>query len=75
MKRLLQNSVNYLPAGFRPLVRRIPGLASLQRKLIDRFIANAPFVHVINAGPASGLRFEVTLPLDRAADATKAYKK
>jgi FkbM family methyltransferase len=29
-------------------------------------LSGAPFVHVINAGPASGLHFEVTLPDDKA---------
>ena len=34
--------------------------------IISRFISDLPFVHKINAGPASGLQFEVTLPRDKA---------
>src|SRR6202023_2834335 len=37
----------------------------LQRWLVARFLSDEPFVHTINVGPAAGLRFEVTLPLDK----------
>ena len=44
----------------------MPGIAALQRWLVDRVLSGDPFIHTINAGPAVGLRFEVTLPLDKA---------
>jgi hypothetical protein len=66
MRVFLQNSVNYLPAPLRPWVRYVPGVAALQRLLVDRVLAGKTFLHTINAGPAAGLRFEVTLPLDKA---------
>lgn len=66
MSNLLQASVNFLPHAVRRHIHRIPGVAALQRWLIARFASNTPFIHVIQGGPASSLRFEVTLPRDKA---------
>jgi FkbM family methyltransferase len=66
MKRLLRASVNFLPHGLRTWIKYLPGIAALQRGLVSRLISGEPFLHTVNAGPAKGLRFEVTLPLDKA---------
>jgi FkbM family methyltransferase len=66
MKSILRTSVNWLPHGVRHRIRHIPGIAALQRWLVNRVLSGEPFVHTINAGPAAGLQFEVTLPLDKA---------
>src|SRR6185437_16753152 len=66
MQKLLQMSVNALPYRLRQHIRHIPGIAAFQRLVVNRVIAGTPFVHVINAGPAAGLRFEVLLPQDKA---------
>lgn len=66
MKTLLRYSVNLLPDSVRGWIRHIPGLAVLQRLLVNRVLAGEPFLHTINCGPASGLVFEVTLPLDKS---------
>lgn len=66
MKTLLRSSVNWIPLGLRQRVRHLPGLAPLQRWLVERFLSGDSFVHAINAGPAAGLRIEVSLPLDKA---------
>ncbi len=66
MKTLLRNSVNLLPASTRHWIKHIPGIAAGQRYLVKWLLSGEPFVHVINAGPARGLRFEVTLPDDKA---------
>lgn len=66
MKSLLQASVNILPYRARHWIKRIPGVAASQRWMLERFLEGQAFVHTINAGPASGLRFEVTLPHDKA---------
>jgi len=63
---LFKTSVNYIPYSARDYIRRVPGLASLQRLIIQRFMSGSPFVHTVNAGPARGLKFEVTLPADKA---------
>src|ERR1035437_3995460 len=66
MKTLLRNSVNLLPASTRHWIKHIPGVAAGQRWVVKHLLSGEPFVHVINAGPACGLRFEVTLPDDKA---------
>ena len=63
---MLRGSVNALPLSVRHCIKFIPGVAFLQRWLVSRVLSGEPFVHLINAGPARGLRFEVTLPLDKA---------
>jgi FkbM family methyltransferase len=66
MKKILRASVNALPLAVRHGLKHIPGIALLQRWVVNRVISGEPFVHTINAGPASGLHFEVTLPDDKA---------
>ena len=66
MKTLLRSSVNLLPAGARHWIKHIPGVAAAQRWLVKHLLSGEPFVHIINAGPARGLLFEVTLPDDKA---------
>ena len=66
MKTVLRSSVNWLPLALRLRVRHIPGIAALQRWLVERFMSGESFVHTINAGPAAGLRVEVSLPMDKA---------
>ena len=66
LRSLLSESVNYIPYSVRPWIKNLPGIADLQRWLVTRFLSNQLFVHTINVGPASGLRFEVSLPLDKA---------
>jgi FkbM family methyltransferase len=66
MKTLLRMSVNALPNRSRYWIRHIPGLSLFQRWLIRCALYGDRFVHKINAGPACGLKFEVTLPEDKA---------
>jgi FkbM family methyltransferase len=66
MKSILRASVNWLPHGIRHRIKHIPGVAGFQRWLVNRVLSGEPFLHAINSGPAAGLRFEVTLPLDKA---------
>jgi FkbM family methyltransferase len=66
MKKLLRASVNALPVSTRHWIKHIPGVAAGQRWLVEHVLSGEPFVHVINAGPARGLHFEVTLPDDKA---------
>jgi FkbM family methyltransferase len=65
LKSMLGEGVNYIPYPLRPWIKNVPGIAGLQRWLVARFLSDEPFVHTINVGPAAGLRFEVTLPLDK----------
>jgi hypothetical protein len=66
VKSVLGDGVNRIPFPLLPWVKNVPGIAGLQRWLIERFLSDQPFVHRINGGPAAGLRFEVTLALDKA---------
>jgi FkbM family methyltransferase len=66
MKALLRASINILPMWLRQSIKQIPGLAAMQRWIVSHILSGEPFVHAINAGPAAGLRFEVTLPEDKA---------
>jgi FkbM family methyltransferase len=59
-------SVNLVPYRLRHWIRNVPGIAPLQRLVIGRVLTGHPFTHRINAGPAAGLAFEVTLPFDKA---------
>jgi FkbM family methyltransferase len=59
-------SVNVVPYRLRHWIRLVPGVAPLQRLVIRRVLNGHAFVHRINAGPAAGLTFEVTLPFDKA---------
>jgi FkbM family methyltransferase len=65
LKKVLGAGVNYIPYRRRLWIKRVPGIAGLQRWLVARFLSDQPFLHTINVGPAAGLRFEVTLPLDK----------
>src|SRR5438045_6336559 len=66
MKTVLQHSVNAIPGSIRRAIKYVPGLAATQRWLIRHYLEGQTFVHKLNAGPAAGLRFEVTLPQDKA---------
>ncbi len=59
-------SVNFVPYRLRHWIRHVPGVAPLQRLVVGRVLNGHAFVHRINAGPAAGLAFEVTLPFDKA---------
>jgi hypothetical protein len=58
--------VNAIPLSMRRWIRHIPVVAGVQRRVVDHFLSGAPFVHTINARPAAGLRFEISLPRDKA---------
>ena len=66
MKKLLRLSVNAIPLAGRGWIKHIPILAGFQRWLVNGLLSGTSFVHTINAGPAAGLRFEITLPHDKA---------
>lgn len=66
MRNILLRGINFLPYRLRLSIKDVPVVAALQRIIISRFLSNRPFTHDIDAGPAAGLRFEVTLPRDKA---------
>jgi FkbM family methyltransferase len=65
IKKLLRQSVNLIPWKMRDQIRRVPGLAALQRWVVRQFISGESFVHEINAGPGKGLKVMIRLPEDK----------
>jgi FkbM family methyltransferase len=62
---VVSRSVSLIPWRLRTVVKDIPVVASLQRSIVNRFLANRRFVHVIDAGPAAGLRYPLAFPQDK----------
>jgi FkbM family methyltransferase len=62
----LEHSVNLLPWHARHWIKYIPLVARLQRWFFRRFLSGREFLHRINAGPAKGLLYPISLPLDKA---------
>ncbi|MDH3975265.1 MAG: FkbM family methyltransferase [Deltaproteobacteria bacterium] len=63
--KLLFKSVNLVPWHFRALIKRLPIVAHLQRYLFNKFLSGKDFIYEINAGPAKGLKYPVSLPKDK----------
>lgn len=64
-RKALQNSVRLVPWRLRAVIKRIPLVAELQRWIVQRTFEGREFVHVVDAGPAKGLRSIVVLPDDK----------
>lgn len=62
----LQSSVNLIPWRARRWIKHIPVVAGLQRLYFRKFLSGREFLHQINAGPAKGLIYPISLPLDKA---------
>lgn len=65
MQTLLRKSIGLVPWRWRGAIKRIPLLAPFQRWLLARFVEGRTFVHAVDAGPARGLRYPITLPADK----------
>jgi hypothetical protein len=66
MTNLLERSVNFIPWQARHWIKHIPIVAWLQRLVFQKFFSGREFLHQINAGPAKGLNYPISLPLDKA---------
>jgi FkbM family methyltransferase len=65
MDEILQKSVRLIPWRFRTKIKRLPGVAWLQRQALAHVLEGREFLHTIDAGPASGLVFPILLPEDK----------
>jgi len=65
MNSFFRKSVNLVPWWLRDHVRNIPLISSMQRLLMKYFLSGEEFSYKINAGPAKGLNFPITLPEDK----------
>jgi FkbM family methyltransferase len=66
LRNLIRSSVNIVPWSLRRSIKDLPIIARAQRWFFDTTLAGQSFVHVINAGPAKGLVYPVSLPQDKA---------
>jgi FkbM family methyltransferase len=62
-RSLIGGSIRLVPWQLRSVVKRIPVVAWLQRRLLK--LGGHEFIHTIDAGPAAGLKFPVVLPDDK----------
>ncbi|MFM2293874.1 MAG: hypothetical protein RLZZ350_287 [Verrucomicrobiota bacterium] len=62
---LLKKSVALVPWRWRGAIKKIPLVAGGQRWLLAQFLEGREFVHTVDAGPARGLKYPITLPDDK----------
>lgn len=65
LEALVKKSVQIVPWHLRTVIKRIPLVAGLQRKLLAHTLEGREFIHTIDAGPARGLIYPVLLPEDK----------
>jgi FkbM family methyltransferase len=65
MKNVLENSVSLIPWKVRSEIKNWPFIAPLQRWLLSKYIEGNEFTHTVDAGPAKGLQYPITLPADK----------
>jgi FkbM family methyltransferase len=54
-----------VPFFMRDWIRRIPVLAQIQRFIVSTLLDGSEFDHLVDAGPAKGITFHVTMPEDK----------
>lgn len=64
-RELIRRTIDVIPWRLRHHIRRLPVISALQRRFVARVLSGDAFVHRINAGPARGARFMITLPDDK----------
>lgn len=62
---LLQRSISLVPWKLRETIKHRPIFAYAQRRILESCLHGREFVHLVDAGPARGLRYPVVLPEDK----------
>ena len=62
---ILSRSIRMIPWSLRSWVKRIPGIAQLQRLVISALTDGREFDHRVDAGPARGVTFRIRMPEDK----------
>jgi FkbM family methyltransferase len=62
---ILRRSIRLVPGPLRGFIRSIPGLAAAQRAAIEVLGKDQEFEHMVDYGPAKGLRMPMCLPDDK----------
>ncbi|NBB16042.1 FkbM family methyltransferase [Caulobacter sp. SLTY] len=65
MASMIRSAVSIVPWRLRGAIRSMPGIAQAQRWLLDRTLNGAEFEHLVDAGPAKGVRFWIRMPDDK----------
>ncbi len=65
MRSLVQRSISLVPWKLRNAIKKLPLIAPLQRHFLRSFLEGEEFVHTVDAGPAKGLKYPITLPQDK----------
>lgn len=63
--KLINQALGLLPWSVRGHIKRIPGIAQLQRLVVSRTLDGKEFDHRVEAGPAKGITFRVRMPEDK----------
>jgi FkbM family methyltransferase len=63
--RIVSLAMRLIPWAIRDHIRSIPGVAALQRAIVTLTLDGRAFDHLVDAGPAKGITFHVSLPEDK----------
>ena len=62
---LVTKAMSLIPFHLRERVKAIPGIAALQRAIVSLTLDGHEFEHLVDAGPAKGIKFLVQMPEDK----------
>jgi FkbM family methyltransferase len=62
---LISKVLSLIPFAARGKIKSIPGVAQLQRAVISRTLDGRAFEHRVDAGPAQGITFQISMPEDK----------
>lgn len=65
LHKLVSLSLRLIPWSIRGRIKRIPGIAELQRAVVSLTLDGKEFAHLVEAGPAKGITFQVRMPEDK----------
>lgn len=65
LKTIARSSVRIVPQQLRSHIKNVPLIGSVLRWYVNTQLSGRAFVHTVDAGPAKGIAFEITLPEDK----------
>jgi FkbM family methyltransferase len=65
MRSLANALLKTVPFSVRDRIKTIPGVAHLQRSILALMLDEQQFEHLVDAGPAKGIKFFVKMPEDK----------
>jgi FkbM family methyltransferase len=63
--KLVSKVLNMVPLSVRRHIKRVPGIAQIQGRLVSALFDGQEFIHLVDAGPAKGISFPIRLPEDK----------